>query len=543
MMIILILLLLIVLIGWHITIRYTNASHYNDAFSQHINAQNKKRFFSGMHQPFMPTAEQRLFFEKHFSEYQHLLPQSLAELQRRHCLKTSVSFKALSECPVSYDAKQAKPLAVGGPAALMWAISLAKQNQDVTYLNNDQAMPIAYASAWHLEEDAETEAPTTFKPTSFLSDQLLSIIFKPARYTKIESSGLFSWQTLDWIGWLRRPTLWLTGIKIAFYFQLITQQASKKRKSMLIKLAKQCHYNEEFYNELDTLLNHQLLLSGQGSIIIARTDEEVRNLSVLRSHLKHEKRSLKFLSDNDLLQRYGFVFAGKKFAEKSHDRILSPNFMQLCKNFLTQKKSQVINATLVNIYIDQKQSGGIAEYTLPNHDTVFLPFSHLTLSLGYQAMFNLNNKPLYEVVSARGVSMLAYIYLPRGCQLSAMTVCGATNHVTRLSHSPVSVQKDNAEYDAYLVRITAGACITPTVLDPSAVDYDASVALGLITAVRQTFGTKCIIEPIFVYGGNRQMSRYGQTHWCSPHPDIHIQYGAGGGGLTRAPDVTETGKP
>jgi len=42
-----------------------------------------------------------------------------------------------------------------------------------------------------------------------------------------------------------------------------------------------------------------------------------------------------------------------------------------------------------------------------------------------------------------------------------------------------------------------------------------------------------------VFGCNRQVSQHGQTNWINPDSGIYIQYGAGGGGLTRAPDFSQ----
>ncbi|CAM4754954.1 unnamed protein product [Rotaria magnacalcarata] len=86
------------------------------------------------------------------------------------------------------------------------------------------------------------------------------------------------------------------------------------------------------------------------------------------------------------------------------------------------------------------------------------------------------------------------------------------------------------------MRFTAGACITPNVSDENAANYDGTIALGLVAAVRNTLGESCQIEPLIVHGCNRQVSRHGQISWIEPYPGIHVQYGAAGGGLTRAPD-------
>ncbi|CAF1479990.1 unnamed protein product [Adineta ricciae] len=90
------------------------------------------------------------------------------------------------------------------------------------------------------------------------------------------------------------------------------------------------------------------------------------------------------------------------------------------------------------------------------------------------------------------------------------------------------------------MRFTAGACVTPNVSDKRTAFYDESIALGLITSVRKALGRECQVKPIHVYGCNRQVSRYGQLNWIEPLKNIFVQYGAAGGGLTRAPDFITT---
>jgi len=109
--------------------------------------------------------------------------------------------------------------------------------------------------------------------------------------------------------------------------------------------------------------------------------------------------------------------------------------------------------------------------------------------------------------------------------------------------------------------MTASACITPNISEKDSANYDGTAAVGLISSARETLD--CKIEILTVYGCNRQVSEYGQSHWLSPslndqatsafslQPRGHdqdlgthrlsnsrgivIQMGAGGGGLTQGP--------
>ena len=133
-------------------------------------------------------------------------------------------------------------------------------------------------------------------------------------------------------------------------------------------------------------------------------------------------------------------------------------------------------------------------------------------------------------------------------------VCGATNHVTRLA-GPVVLRDPGSGRDCntYLVKMTCCACITPNVIEPSNTHYDGVAAVGLVSAVRQSLNTE--VEVLTVWGCNRQVSRWGESHWLSvgeltqgkrviqdsgpyrPQTDsgVHIQLGAGGGGITQGP--------
>ncbi|PJD90724.1 MAG: hypothetical protein CK424_08635 [Legionella sp.] len=516
--------------------RFEDTVQGKDGFSQHTRLEHAAHYISGMHTPLMPTQAQQAHFRKHYLEHVHLLPTKLDEFRRQQSLKTPVKIKALSECPKVLPYDNAGTLVVGGLPALISAASCIKKDNKLTYINDERRWPIAYGSAWHLEQDAESEAPTSYKPSDFMVDQIKRATIGYVPLSNIEKTGLFPWKTLDWIGWIHHPQLWMPGIKLAIHFQMAAMASPTQRQAMLQKLAIQCQANEKFYDALNREVGGHLLLSGKGSVIVARTEAEVSDLLAMKHNLAKEHRELTVLSKEDMKKRYGFVPSGLMFGEKAHDRILSPNYMRILTRYLKKQGGCVVDGTLTTIYVDPHTAGGIAEYQTSGGTSVLLPFSRLIMSLGSQPILDEKDKPLFDVVAARGVSVLAYVTVPRGYQLPPALVCGGTNHVTKLSERPVVVKgTDGKAYEQYLMRMTAGACITPNVSEKMVADYDASVAVGLVAAVRQTLGD-CEIEPITVYGCNRQVSQHGQTNWMNPYPGIHIQYGAGGGGLTRAPD-------
>lgn len=83
---------------------------------------------------------------------------------------------------------------------LVSALHLVQNNSNLIYLNDERRIPIAYGSAWHLEQDAITEAPTSFRPSTFLINQLARATVNYQSYKSMEETGLFPWRTIDWIG-------------------------------------------------------------------------------------------------------------------------------------------------------------------------------------------------------------------------------------------------------------------------------------------------------------------------------------------------------
>ncbi|CAF3626750.1 unnamed protein product [Rotaria socialis] len=522
----------------NVSCRYNDNVQVNDAFSSHTSQQQKKYLFSGMHDPFVTTNLHELErFHKHFSQFSSLYHENSDILKQKFSLKTPVKIRPITECPVKFQLSSgnSKTLIVGGPPALIAGVSIAKTEKDVTYINDERRIPISYGSAWHLEQDGETEAPTSYRPTQFLFEQLARVTFRCVRYTSIQQTGYFPWRTLDWISWLQHPNHWFTGLKISLAFQWVTMFGD--RLAMLKSVAAQCVANEIFFERLNQELGGQLLMRDKGSIIVARNNEEILQLESLKTALEKEGRILKILSKEEMLRRYGFLPKGLMYGEKLHDRVLFSNFTKILNNSIRNQGGQVIDGTLTTIYVDDQQTGGIAEYKTADGQINHLPFSKLIVSLGNQPIINKNNKPLFDVIAARGVSVLAHVYVPTEYQLPPVLVCGGTNHATKLSENPVKVKMSHEkEYDLYLMRFTAGACITPNVSDENAANYDGTIASGLVAAVRNTLGESCQIEPLIVHGCNRQVSRHGQISWIEPYPGIHVQYGAAGGGLTRAPD-------
>ena len=276
-------------------------------------------------------------------------------------------------------------------------------------------------------------------------------------------------------------------------------------------------------------------------------------MKALKTALERESRVFELLDPSITKRRFGLPFENAlMIGEKCHDMIINPNFMMILSSYLQNKGNKVIDGVLVDIYTDDPSRGGYVKVVANKEgETLLIPFDRLVLSLGTQKVTDKNGKALLDIVAARGVSCIAMAYLPKGSKLPQATVCGATNHVTALA-GPIPVMRGKEPSECYLVKLTCSACITPNVVDRTCADYDSIAATGLISAVRQTLA--CEIEPLTVWGCNRQVSRWGQSHWLDVKMDngniqlidkgthlsrstcgIHVQLGAGGGGLTIGP--------
>lgn len=538
----------------NLTCRYFDSVEGTDPFSQHTMKQHRKHPLSGMHEPFFASSEQRSLCLEHFPEHGHLLPASEDAFKQQQALKTAVRIKSLPAGLPREDFREAGTVVVGGPPAL---ISSANQ-RNVTYINDMRRHPISRGSAYHLEHDAAMEGPSDYLPSHFMVDQIFRTVINYQSLRAAEKTTHFPWRSFDWAGWIKHPQYWMEGLRIALAFEKTVRAASGtgERRALLQEVADRCKANQAFYEGLDAKLDHQLLLPGRGAVMLARNAAEEEELLMVKEDLALEDRTLAILSADEMQARYGFVPPGAvAFTEKTHDMILSPNWMELIAHRIQTLGGKVIDGTLKTIYVDNLDEGGFVKYITPDGEKNYLPFSELVLSLGNQRIMGKDGRPIVDVIAARGVSALAIAYVPKGRQLPQVFIYGDTNNVTMLS-GPVSINGR----EAYLLRMTAGACITPNRSDPDSADYDAAAAVGLIAATRKALD--CEVDILTVYGCNRQVSEFGQSHWftapvndqpeqsfliprghhldCGTHRNanpysVKIQVGAAGGGLTQGP--------
>lgn len=299
---------------------------------------------------------------------------------------------------------------------------------------------------------------------------------------------------------------------------------------------------------------------------------EVGDMNVLEELCAREQRVLKILTPEDLRKKYGFVPAnGLVFGDKLHDRILDPRFMRLIAEFLKTRGGTVIDGVATTVYTDDPEQGGYVAVntTDPNTHTTtsqVVPFANLVMSLGPQRIHDESGEPFIDLVNARGISAMGLIYMPEDVNIPAATVCGATNHITKIAGPVVTTRPGDAsgkKYNMFLIKLTCAACITPNIIDQTSAYYDSAAGTALMTAARQTFGAD--IDVLTMWGCNRQVSRHGELHWYSlgaqngkadkkrlvvdngPNrrpgsTGVHFQLGAGGGGLTQGPSIPPNSK-
>lgn len=99
------------------------------------------------------------------------------------------------------------------------------------------------------------------------------------------------------------------ALKLAITYQLFV--LFDDRQKTLDSIAQQCRANEKFFDDLNQQFNQQLLLKGKGSIIIARNQQQIQDVNLLKQQLENEQRTLKILSNEEMIQRYGFLPNGR----------------------------------------------------------------------------------------------------------------------------------------------------------------------------------------------------------------------------------------
>jgi hypothetical protein len=509
-------------------------------FFDHARNQHTKHWFREQHEPFFTQDKELLdLFYSNYPELAHLMPKDAEFLANQMAIKTPVKLKPLSESPVPYNASDSHIIGAGGPPALIGMAlltMLAKKNNielNLAYINDERQRPIWYGSAFHIENDADGEAPTGTTPVQFMIKQIRRALYARVSYAEIQKTGEYPWRNVDWIGILKNPSQWLAAIKVAINFQLEKAEGDL-RKLQLLDIAKECNNNEKLYDELNEALGGKLLLPGKGGIIGAQTPAQVRELEAQKKSLASEGRELRTLSKEEVGK---YPINGIAFAEKTHDRVLSPDAFDLLKNYLKENGGKVINGIVLNDYADNKNANSVVHYQTPDGEEHFLSSHFQMTSYGKQPVIGFDNTPVNDNVTAKGTSGIAAIFTPVGTILPRVFVprAGESDHWPLLSKKPCVVNYQGEVCEMHILRFTSTATIGPLEQGAEGAWYDGFSSVGSMTALRDAFNSTCKIKPLVMLGCPRVVSKHMQTKTTEVAPGIFDQNGGGGGALTRAP--------
>ncbi len=515
-----------------------------DEFMLHTIQQQAQHPVSGMHELFITEDEKALgYFHQFFGEYSHLLPKSEKQYKRQQARHTPVTFKPLSAFPepsTIASLPSTDLLTVGGPSALMAAIDAREHQNSTMFLCDKDAWPIGRSSALRLEFDEDAEAPNiSMTPLRFMGKQIKRVV-KPEDVAQILETGRYPWRSLSWFECIKHIEQWPEMLGIAAGYQRKTMCSPEERQAELELVSKRCKDAQAYYLKLNKALGGKLLSPVRGSIIVARDEEEFNNLLTMQKKLSAFGHKLTMLTQEQMKER-GFPIIGWGAAEKHHDAVLSPNYNELLSGHLVKQGGTAINGILKEVYIDGKAPGGIAVYTRPDGGVHYQKFGRLVMSLGKHPIHDLNGKPVFDLIGVTGISGLALVISPRKYKLPSV-VLGDTNYMTNLSQTSNVVYHKGQVCNVNLFRFTSSACITPIKRDPEgAITYDSDAAIGLVTMIRKSYMPDCDVQILSVLPCTRAVSKFGQTTVEEIYPGVFAQYGAGGGGLTRAPEIVVSG--
>jgi len=511
-----------------------------DAFSEHTRQQHQKHIFSGMHELFITKDPEALgYFRQHFNEFSDLMPQSVEQFKAQQAVKTAVKIRPLSECPVSLQSAPATFLAVGGPSALMAAIASLEAGKQVVVINDANKRPIGKGMAYRMEWDSPAEKPSSSLPSSFMWDQIRRALYDRESYEEIERTGMYPWKSLDWFGFAEHPEQWPAAFRVALAFQMKNMGSAKIRDTEAKSVAEECFLGQLFFEKLNKGMGGKLLLPVRGSHILARDKEELQGLYDMQKALAEEGRSFDILTPEQMKEK-GLPLKGLACGVKHHDAVLSPHYNELMQEHIAKLGGNLINGTLTTVYTDGKNPGGIALYKTPDGKEHYQRFEDMAMSLGNQPVYGMNDKPLFDLIGATGLSGLVMVFSPPELNLPS-AVLGGTNYMTKISPDPISVVRNGEVRHLNLFRVTSTACVTPIERGDDSVTYDGTAGRGLMSSIRLSYDESCEIMPLTLGPCTRAVSKNGQTDIMQPAPRLLVQYGAGGGGGTRAAKIAVSG--
>jgi hypothetical protein len=474
-----------------------------------------------------------------------------------------VEILALKDYPALAQLKQeACFVAVGGPPAATVALEQAFQGRAVLYVSDLEkssagklARPIWAGAGNHGEPDALTEGPAYIaghQPFSFVLTELLRAC-RPTAYNTRVLDADYPWLSLNFGEWLRSPRQWPAAFRVAWGNHLASRRYAQELREgkvpeVLQRMRQRTQLSWKYLENLNQRLGG-LFREPRGSLLIAGSPQQAEGYQRDAAFLKEEGLQLLPLTPEQVREKYGLV-PRQAFAlmEKTHDFIFETDFLPKITNELLKQGGELKNNwRLLRVYVDTDQDeGGVLEFreTSATGEPIqhYRRFSRAHLSLGPTPF-----RPwVYDLISVTGVSINALIL---GAELTGgPLVCGGSNHIVPLLAPQTIEMKDpdsgqTRPVNVTFARISAAGCVSPLDRGNNWYTYDGRHAVHLLHRVRETLPPEMSVKVLSVTGCNRVIGKDGQQMELHPTlvvngkkrscPQVTIQIGAGGGGLTQ----------
>lgn len=527
--------------GHFVYTKRTTRIEVKEDFSRHLSEQNKKHWLRDMSEPYVNPA--MLPFLKKHEQFSHLVPDEKSK--EKAAMETPIELVDMSKCPVKLPQSPAILGAGGFTGLVSTAYLLEEANAagvPIVVISNQKGPRVGDWWAGVIELDTDAEQYTGMHPSTFLSRQLMRV-FSPEQMSEIQKTGRpRDWRSLDAVGFLMAgPIICGKAAWLAFKFEL--KQRNTDRAAAAAKLSKELQLSKKMFEELNARTGDKLLI-GKDSLMVARTEEEARDLQGLKEYLAKESVQLQPITHEQVKDRY-MDFNGVSFAIKP-DFVMAANHPQILTGYLQKNGAIVHDAIIKRIFVEQNSKHRIAEYQTHDGKIHYVAFQQMFGSFGNQKVKGLDGKPLFNLVRGQGFSALARIRYPVNVTMPACIFPGGISR-RLVPLAPAQVINENGkQMNEQLWRITADACVMAPNQPESAQFFDPNHAMGVVKAVESTLGPKAQVDLILGTGCPRPVGEEGETYIQSPVPGMYITGGQGGGGGTRTfhallqPDVKAT---
>jgi len=377
--------------------------------------------------------------------------------------------------------------------------------------------------------------------------------FLPSNYHSTVLHPDYPWLSLNIKEWLQNPRQWPAAFRIAWGNHQLAKRYLKALKQgkipdILQEMQSRIQESWDYLEHLNKNLKN-FFREPRGSLLIATSLKQQENLFRYQELLKREGQSLQPLTAQEVQEKYGFLPRGALcFMEKKQDFIFAPDFLNKIVREIQQQGGAIkTNWHLSKMYLEtDKQEGGLFEFYERNESGEkihhYRRFSRAHLSLGPTSY----SPPIYDLLSVTGVSM--NVLLVGVALKGGPMVCGQTNHLVPLLPPQVINMKDPLSgvikaLPVSFARLSAAGSVSPLNRGCAWYTYDGRQAVHLLHRVRESLPPEIKIQVLSVTGCNRVIGKDGRQIEVHPTltlnnkkiicPQVTIQIGAGGGGLTQ----------